>query len=92
MNETTRAEKLAQDIDKAWLENTFCTVEDLQKELRRLSPMEAEQDKLLEINKVLADALTFMVHVFKGTDAHYSPAIKAVSDANKALKLAGEII
>jgi hypothetical protein len=48
-------------------------------------------DKLLAVNKVLVDALTYMVHIFKGTDAHYSPAIKAVSDANKALKLAGEI-
>ena len=56
MTEQTKAEMLADAI-------IFCdtrtevAIDKSAEELRRLSPMEAECTKLLEVNKVLADAL-----------------------------------
>jgi hypothetical protein len=90
----TKAEQLAAHFRQMRELNEYgkASVQDVADELERLSPMEAERDKLLAINKVLVDALNLLDDVTQCSDfvqpTEYDAAIKAKTEA---LKLAGEI-
>jgi len=56
-------------------------------ELRRLSPMEAERDKLIAVNKVLVELVKrYRTETPLGNQPHM-----ITGEADEALKLAGEI-
>jgi len=87
MNETTRAEKLADECENFGDVNIQLNLSTISRELRRLSPMEAERDKLLKVNKVLVDALKL---ISEAEQSKFAVAY-CTNMAETALKLAGEL-
>jgi hypothetical protein len=64
----------------------------VQRELRRLSPMEAERDKLLEVNKVLERSHKLMLALVLDDESKATKEQLAESvEICKSLKLAGKI-
>ena len=58
-------------------------------ELRRLSPMEAESTKLIEVNKVLVDKLRLALKYMEKYEDEFSHP--TCNEMREALKLAGEL-
>jgi ElaB/YqjD/DUF883 family membrane-anchored ribosome-binding protein len=73
----TRAEQLAKAIERGRLENTFCTVQDIQAELRRLSPME---NQLIATKAMHHDEQLHSAQVSRGLDKAKA-RIKELEDA-----------
>ena len=93
----TKAEQLADRLVQTSSLGTILICDSAATELRRLSPMEAERDKLLKVNKVLVDALKLGKHWFPALNqSDVSPTtwltyLQDSASMDKALKLAGEI-
>ena len=88
----TKAEQLAHELDATYIRSLH---REAVIELRRLSPMEAERDNLLEVNKVLVEALEeydeLIKHNYSGTRQAMSDLTYAAQHGAEALKLAGEL-